>query len=217
MGDADFAGQCRKWYEAGSQAMEEFLWADGYYLNYNEPETDRKSELVFGYQLDGHWISLFHGAGSAFPADRAATTLETIKRINVAISKTGSVNFANPDGTPAPVGGYGTYSYFPPSLLILSMLYMYNGEREFGLELARRSWENIVCTQGLTWDQPNFFRGDCDTGERVYGNDYSQNMMLWSLPAAIEVSDLAAPCRPGGLVDRIIRAGEATAATTKGD
>lgn len=46
-----------------------------------------------------------------------------------------------------------------------------------------------------------------DTGERVYGTDYSQDMMLWALPAAIAGTDLAGPCRPGGLVDRIIGAG----------
>ena len=32
------------------------------------------------------------------------------------------------------------------------------------------------------------------------------NMMLWSLPAAIEGRSLEHPCRPGGLVDRVIRA-----------
>ena len=45
-----------------------------------------------------------------------------------------------------------------------------------------------------------------DTGERTFGNDYYQDMMLWSLPAAIEGKDFAAPNRPGGLVERMIRA-----------
>jgi hypothetical protein len=39
------------------------------------------------------------------------------------------------------------------------------------------------------------------------GSDYYQNLMLWSLPAALEGTDLASSCRDGGLVDRIIRAG----------
>jgi len=40
---------------------------------------------------------------------------------------------------------------------------------------------------------PNIMRGDVDTGERTYGNDYYQDMMLWSLPAALERKDFGAP------------------------
>lgn len=57
------------------------------------------------------------------------------------------------------------------------MTQVYAGERYFGLELARM--------QGYIWDMPNIMRGDVDTGERVLGNDYNQDMMLWALPAAL--------------------------------
>ena len=40
------------------------------------------------------------------------------------------------------------------------------------------------------WDAPNIMRGDTDSGERSFGQDYVQNMVLWSLLAA---------CAPGGL------------------
>jgi uncharacterized protein (DUF608 family) len=209
VGDHDFADRCRRWFDAGSQAMEEHLWAGSYYLNFVEPETGKRSDLVFGYQLDGQWITRFHGAPDAFPTDRAQAALDTIRRCNVANSASGAVNYARADGGTAQVGGYGTYSYFPPELLMLAMTYMYHGQTEFGLELARRCWENIVCRQRLAWDQPNFFRGDLDTGERDFGNDYYQNMMLWSLPAALAGQDLRGPCQAGGLVDRIIQAGRA--------
>ncbi len=209
VGDESFAAQCQKWFEAGAQAMEEYLWTGSYYLNFFEPVSGKKSDLVFGYQLDGQWIAKFHGLADVVPADRARAVLDTIKRYNVALSRSGAVNYTNPDGSPAPVGGYGTYSYFPPELLMLAMTYMYAGEVDFGLELAGRCWENIVCKQRLAWDQPNIFRGDVDTGERTFGNDYYQNMMLWSLPAAVSGQDLGGPCAPGGLVERIIAAGKA--------
>jgi len=86
------------------------------------------------------------------------------------------------------------------------MTYMYNGEREFGLELAYRAWHNMVCRQGYTWDMPNIMRGDVDTGERTFGNDYYQDMMLWALPAALAGQTVDRPCRKGGLVDRVLRA-----------
>ena len=91
---------------------------------------------------------------------------------------------------------------------MLAMTYMYHGQREFGLEIAHRCWENITCTQRLTWDSPNLFRGDMDTGERNFGSDYYQNMMLWSLPAALAGQDLRGPCESGGLVARLLAAGQ---------
>ncbi len=65
---------------------------------------------------------------------------------------------------------------FCAELLVLAMTYIYAGEREFGLDLARRHWENLVCRQRHAWDMPNAIRGD--TGERLFGTDYYQVMML---------------------------------------
>jgi uncharacterized protein (DUF608 family) len=205
-GDSDFARQCREWIELGAQSMEKRLWTGSYYLNYLEPETGRKSELVFGYQMDGQWITDHHGLPRALPEDRVKKTLETIKRCNVAVTQYGAVNYANPDGTPAQVKGYGTYSYFPPEALMLAMTYMYEGQKEYGVNLAYKVWHNLVCLQGYTWDMPNIMRGDVDNGERTFGNDYYQDMMLWSLPAALEGKDFGAPAKPGGLVARVLEA-----------
>ena len=210
-GDAPFAEQCAAWIRAGAEAMEAHLWTGAYYLNYYEPDSGAKSEFVFGYQLDGEWITDHHGLPSALPEDRVRTALATITRCNVALTKYGAVNYANPDGTPirpAKPGtwDYGQYSYFPPEALMLAMNYMYEGRKTFGTELARRVWHNLICLQGYTWDMPNIMRGDVDTGERTFGNDYYQDMMLWSLPAALAGQDVSAPTKPGGLVDRILTA-----------
>ncbi len=204
-GDEAFAQQCAEWIDAGARSMDERLWTGSYYRNFVEPESNRQSDLIFGYQLDGQWITDHHGLPSALPEDRVKTVLDTIRKGNVAVTRCGAVNYVSPDGTPATVGGYGTYSYFPPEALMLAMTYMYNGQQEFGLELARRVWHNIVCTQGYTWDMPNIMRGDVDTGERTFGNDYYQDMMLWSLPAAVTGEDFGAPTRAGGVVYRVIR------------
>ena len=205
-GDAPFETQCGAWIAAGARSMETHLWTGRYYRNYVEPETRSRSDLIFGFQLDGEWITDHHGLPSALPEDRVKTTLATIKAANIAVTKYGAVNYVAPDGTPAKVGGYGTYSYFPPEVLMLAMNFMYEGQREFGIELAHKAWHNIVCRQGYTWDMPNIMRGDVDTGERTYGNDYYQDMMLWSLPAALAGQDFGAPAQPGGLVDRINKA-----------
>jgi len=50
-------------------------------------------------------------------------------------------------------------------------------------------------------------RGDADTGQRAFGADYYQNMMLWAVPAALQDQDLTGPMQAGGLVERVIAAG----------
>jgi len=209
MGDQDFVRQCREWFDQGSAAMEQQMWTGSYYLNYYDPETGKKSDDVMAYQLDGQWAADFFGLPGVFRADRVKTTLATIRRCNAALTPhCGAANFARPDGAPLPseegVAAYGIYAMFPPEVLILAMTYMYAGERAFGLELARGIMHNMVCKHRHAWDLPNIVRGD--SGERGYGTDYYQNMILWALPAALEGKDLCAPLRPGGLVDRVLKA-----------
>ncbi|HIJ64558.1 MAG TPA: hypothetical protein HPP77_01300, partial [Candidatus Hydrogenedentes bacterium] len=207
VGDTEFVNQCDEWTRAANEAIEKHLWdARGYYLNWHEPSSGKKSELIFGYQLDGEWTLDHHGLPSPLPEERVLTVLETIKRTNVAVTKYGAVNYVAPDGSVTSPGGYGSYSYFPPEALMLAMTYMYEGQVTYGTELARKVWHNLFCLQGYTWDVPNIMRGDVDTGERVFGNDYYQDMMLWSVPAAIKGEDFSGPVRPGGLVDRLLKA-----------
>jgi len=61
---------------------------------------------------------------------------------------------------------------------------------------------------GYTWDSINTTQGDKDTGQRAFGADYYQDMMLWAVPAALKGQDLTGPVRPGGLVHRVLEAGK---------
>ena len=66
-------------------------------------------------------------------------------------------------------------------------------------EMARRGW---------TYDWAVIFDGNL--GGKLtprIGCDYYQNLMLWSLPAALAGGNLNEPCKSGGLVDRIVKAG----------
>ncbi len=201
MGDKEFARQCRDWFSQGSQVMEKQMWTGEYYLLYNEPETGKKSDVIMGYQLDGEWMAKFHGLREVFRPERIKTTLATLKRTN--ITERGATVFRlKKEGEFKP--GYWTSSgIHVPGSLMLAMTYMYYGERDFGLELARRTMHTVIVENRCSWDSPIVIRSD--TGERIFGNDYYQNLMLWSLPAALEGKDLSAPCAPGGLVDRVIQ------------
>lgn len=205
VGDAQYVLRCDEWLRAGAEALDKYLWSGSYYLNFHEPETGTQSDLVFGYQLDGQWIANGHGVPGVFPDARVRTTLETLRRANCAISQSGAVNYASADGTPAKVGGYGTYSYFPPELFMLAMTYMYAGDKEFGLHLLHKCLSNLM-RWGYVWDGINIIRGDMDTGQRAFGADYYQDMMLWAVPAALGGEPLSGPCQPGGIVARMLEA-----------
>lgn len=87
---------------------------------------------------------------------------------------------------------------------MLAMTYMYGGDMDFGVELARKVMENMICRQRWTWDLPILYRGD--TGEGIFGNDYAQMMMGWALPTAVMGQDVKTFSAPGGLVDRVMMA-----------
>lgn len=208
--DGDFAEQCRKWFAQGRNTLDTKMWTGKNYLCFWDEKAGTKSDLIFGYQLDGEWMARWHGLPGAFRPDRVRTTLETIKEFNIPPTKYGAVNFILPDKTMLKPGAfplmyfYKPYDFFVPEVMMLGMTYMYNGQKELGLELTRRCMNNIVCEQGATWDMPNIILGD--TGNKGYGSDYYQNMMLWALPAAMENKSLEAPCQAGGLVDRVLKA-----------
>jgi uncharacterized protein (DUF608 family) len=205
VGDKEFADQCRKWIQQGSNSIEDKLWNGDYYLASWDPKEGKKCDLVFSGQLDGDWVDLFHGLPPVFRPDRAKATLQTIKEKNSRLSPFGTDFFANPDGTPWKAAGYSPYAYYVSEQLMLAMTFMYAGEKDFGLEQARRCLHNLI-QKGYTWNQPCIIQAA--TGERISGYDYYQNMMLWSLPAALESASLEGPCAPGGLVDRVIKAGK---------
>lgn len=204
VGDKDFAQQCRQWFEQGSASMENKMWAGSYYLAYKDEKNQKVSDNVFAYQLDGEWMTQFHSLGGVFRGDRVKTTLATIRRACIDRWAYGAVNVARPDGSFAQGVGYGPNSFFVPEVYMLAMTYMYAGDRDFGLELARRCVYALNIHNRLTWYQPNLLRAD--TGDLLFGSHYVQNMMLWALPAALAGKGIGPFCARGGLVDRVIQA-----------
>ena len=208
MGDTEFARQCSQWFKGGSEAMEEHLWADTHYLLYNEPETNRSNDIIMGYQLDGEWISQFHGFDGVFDRKHARKTLKTIANVNAnpELCDYGALLFADPSGGLAeghPTGYWTQQGTHLPSVLMLSMTYMYHDQKAFGLDVGFRGMQNAIIRQSAGWDW-----GIVYNPERPFdsGSDYYQDMVIWSYPSALQKKDIAWPTRPGGLVDRMLKA-----------
>jgi uncharacterized protein (DUF608 family) len=200
VGDEDFARQCDAWIKEAQALTEKHLWNEQTksYAFFVYPEKNMRSDDVMSSQLDGQWMVDLHDLPPVFQQDRIQAALATIA--STCLVDMGLAGFAEPGKGPD-LERYGT---FPPEVLIVAMTYMYQGQRELGLEIARRCMDNMIRVQGLGWDMPNLIR--CDTGARTYGADYYQNMVLWGLPAALAGQNLAGPCQSGGLVDQVIKA-----------
>ncbi len=203
LGDDEFAEKCETWIRLAQELMESHLWNNKTqsYAFYVYPAKNMRSDDIMSSQLDGQWMVDLHGLPPVFREDRITSALRTIEQ--TCMVDMGVAGFAQPGKGPD-LSRYGT---FPPEVLIVAMTYMYQAQPELGLEIARRSVDNIIRVQGLGWDMPNLIR--CDTGARTYGADYYQNMVLWGLPAAMADNDLADPCKSGGLVDRVLKAAAA--------
>jgi uncharacterized protein (DUF608 family) len=201
IGDYEFARQCQEWIDGGSKAMEEKMWDEKTesYLHYYEPETGKISELIMANQLDGQWACRFHGVDGVFRTDKVKKALAKVRRTSL-VEIGGAVSFADPDGKPQ----LTSYGIFPPETYMLGMTFMYEEDKETGLEIVRRSMYNTVIRHRHPWDLTNMIR--CDTGERTFGTDYYQNMMLWAVPAAVEGKDISYLVAKSGLVDRVIQA-----------
>jgi uncharacterized protein (DUF608 family) len=148
--------------------------------------------------LDGQWMCRLNGLPGVFPEPHVQTVLNTI--LNTCLVPMGLAGFADPTGRDM----LAEYGSFPPEMNIVAMTFMYHNLKDVGLEIVRRNMDNLIRVQGHGWDLPNLIR--CDTGERTYGCDYFQNMILWAVPAALAGEDLSGPCKPGGLVNRILQA-----------
>lgn len=202
MGDKGFAEQCREWFKQGSKILEEKTWNEKYYLLYYEEETGKKSDIIMGCQLDGDWIARTHGLDGVFKPERVKTTLNTLAETNV--MDKGVIVFKGTEASKDFNPGYWTYSgVHLPSSLMLAMTYIYNGEPEYGIDLAYRTIKYLVLESRCSWNSTLLYRGD--TGERLYGLEYYQNLVLWALPSALYGQDIAGLCKPDGLVDRIIK------------
>lgn len=220
MGDTDFVKKLDAWLESGTNALEQYLWNGRFYDAYNEPESGKRDNAFFTAQINGQYYAKSTGVPGVFPKDHIDSVLRMI-RTACSVTKTGMppvlVNndgtlFQERSGNDAEGAGYltGLCGYTNPQVTKIAMTFMYEGQQEFGLDLLHKNLELNFLKWGYTWDGALACSQKSDDGERSYGTDYYQNMILWGAPAALAGEDISAPIKPGGLVDRILTAARRT-------
>jgi hypothetical protein len=112
--------------------------------------------------------------------------------------------YSNPASVYGAAGG--KYLYTNNGVICIAVLAMYEGYEDFGLDLLRKDLEMGYCHWGYMWDGVNFCSGYGDTGEIIGGWDYWFNWSIWAAAAALANGDFSVLLKPGGLVNRMIKA-----------
>jgi uncharacterized protein (DUF608 family) len=213
MGDTEHVKRLDALLAAGKDAMQRYLWKGDHYLIYNEPKTGKHLDAFFAAQLNGQIWAKLHGVPGVFPKQNVDTVLATLRDKVCKISKTGMPpNFANPDGGmwTGLSNSYmsGKYNWCDFQVILNALTFVYEGQKDFGLELLHKYCKINASQMGYLWDGPCCRSAFADDNECTYGWDYWFDVGVWSTPAALAGQDLSGPTRKGGLVDRIIQAGK---------
>ncbi len=212
MSDIEQVKQLDTMLAAGKEAMQKYLWKGDHYVIYNDTKTGKVLDAFFTPVLNGQFYARFTGVPTVFPPENVAIVLATLRDKVCKISKLGMPpTYSNADGT-AWTGndtGYltGRYIYTNSQVIWNAITFIYEGQREFGIDLLRKNLELSYCKWGYLWDGTNCCSAGGDTGEVNYGWDYWFNWSVWVAPAALLNTDITALVKPGGLVHRVIEAG----------
>lgn len=183
-GDEEFAEICCKWFNKGLRSLHEKLWNGEYYDLYNEPETGRSSNTCLGNQLVGQWYAYLIGLGEFLPKDHILKVLKSVKRLNVTATKYGVVNGVKPDGQISREGlSHHSDSVTVGESFCYAATCVYAGMRGLGLEVAKRTYENIVLNQKTPWNIT--WNLSAIDGSLIWGEEYYSNMVVWSLYQAL--------------------------------
>ena len=208
--DSEFAAVCRSLLQRGQQAYEQKLWTGAYYRLYSALEAGRRSETSLANQLMAVWCAAVVGLPSPLPPGNVVAALDTVRHLNYAATSCGVINGCRPDGTPDVAGGTaaggGSFGadVFVGEALCVAMTYLYQGQRELGLEIARRVIECLFVRHPSPWNQHCLISGR--DGAPSWGSDYYSNLVIWALPMALAGQDIATFAASGGLLDRLLTA-----------
>ena len=212
MGDSEEVSYLDTLVAAGKDAMRKYLWKGDHYLIYNDIKTGKTLDAVFSPALNGQYFAHFSGVQPVFPKENVEKVLAVQRDKVCKISKLGMPPiYANPDGTMwnKDKTGYltGAYLYTNHQVIWNAITFIFEGHKDFGLELLRKNLEVSYLDWGYTWDGTNCCSAGGDTGEVNYGWDYWFNWSIWTAPAALLNKDITALSQPGGLVHKMLQAG----------
>lgn len=202
MGDSAFADECTQWLARGQAAYQEKLWTGEYYRLWHDPANTSgegtHSDVSLGNQLMAQWCVKVAGLADVLPSVQVDSALHAVARLNMQSTIHGLVNGATATGQRYDSRDRTKTSIFEVTIdpetdfakqifvaenLCAAMTFIYHGQAETGLEIARRIYAAVAITSRSPWNQWCLI--NAETGLPVWGEDYYSNMVMWALPMAL--------------------------------
>jgi len=157
---------------AGKEAMQKYLWKGDHYLIYNDPKTGKTLDALFSPTLNGQYFARFNGVPPVFPKENVESFLALMRDKVCKISKLGMPPiYAEPDGSnwKRDKTGYlsGEFVYTNFQVIFNAITFMYEGQKDFGLELLRKNLHLSYCDWGYMWDGTCSCSAGGDTGGSI--------------------------------------------------
>ena len=211
MDDTAFAAECEDWLRRGLEAYHVKLWTGEYYRLWNDPENGQVSDVSLGNQLMAQWCTHVAGLPSLLPDENVRAALATVERLNMNATAYGLVNGVTPDGQRFDAGHDKLNDHakqvFIGENLCAAMTFIYHGQDDLGLELARRMYAALALKSRAPWNQRCLI--DAGSGLPIWGHDYYSNMVIWALPMALAHQGVGAVAEGDQLAGRMLRAARA--------
>ncbi|MGI5853723.1 MAG: GH116 family glycosyl hydrolase [Bacillota bacterium] len=213
MGDQARATLFRDRFSRASDAFDTLLWNGSYYRaiampgpRQSEQLSKARSEAIDACsetkdvpseanddctvcQLNGQWYAHMLGLGYLLPPEKVRKAVRAMLDLNAAASPYGAVNSVSANGQHAPEDdvNHQAGNILPGETYALAALAIFEGFIDQGMELARKTYDNIAGQSGYIWNQPDVI--NADDGKVVFGDDYERNMSIWSLLPALAEHD----------------------------
>ncbi|MCL5671828.1 MAG: glycoside hydrolase family 116 protein, partial [Acidobacteria bacterium] len=162
-GDQEFLAECAGRLKKAQNAFNERLWTGSYYRLWNDVKTGKMNDVLLANQLMGEWCAKVVGFEGVLPQERIHSALGEIARLNLGATSYGLINGVTPDGKPYdtkvhPEGDFGL-NIFVGENLCAAMTFLYDGQRDTGLEIARRLYEAMAVKARSPWNQRCLLNG----------------------------------------------------------
>jgi len=187
MGDHEFLAECTGRLRKAQDVFNERLWTGSYYRLWNDVKGGKSSDVLLANQLVAQWCTKVIGLEDVLPEARIHSALEKIARLNLGATSYGLINGVTPEGKPFdtkvhPEADFGM-NIFVGENLCAAMTFMYHGQGDIGLEIARRLYETMAVKTRSPWNQRCLLHGE--TGLPLWGDDYYSNLAMWVVPMAL--------------------------------
>jgi uncharacterized protein (DUF608 family) len=197
-GHAEDAAHFHKLLAAARQHHDATLWNGNWYSLFHNTHTGERDETILANQLVGLFLQRLHGLESLYEPDKVKAVLDTVVARNVRQARSGMYNAIHEDGSLNPDGGDQSTQMFTGEALAVAATLLYEGRREEGLPLAEAVMRNLVIDQQRGWNLPN--QVNPENGKPVFGTDFYQMLMLWTIPLALQRRSIEQTCHTDGFI-----------------